>query len=90
MSPDTRHEPELALFGGDETGFEMYERLFEQLQTYSAQCTVHTEESKFTLIIEFGFDQREIAKKVIQSYGWKYEFFADFAGIERFAEIHLQ
>lgn len=32
MSPDTRHEPELALFGGEVTGFEMYERLFEQIR----------------------------------------------------------
>jgi len=32
MSADTHFEPELALFGGDETGFEMYERLFSQVQ----------------------------------------------------------
>ncbi len=28
MSADTVHEPRLALFGGEQTGFEMYERLF--------------------------------------------------------------
>jgi len=28
MSPDTRHEPRLALFGGKNTGFELYERFF--------------------------------------------------------------
>jgi len=32
MSPDTRYEPRLALFGGEKTGFELYERLFEELQ----------------------------------------------------------
>lgn len=80
MSPDTRHEPELALFGWEVTGFEMYERLFEELQDMNLG---------WTLIIEFGFDQREIAEKIIVSYGWEYQFFADYAGIERFCEIEL-
>jgi methylase of polypeptide subunit release factors len=31
MSADTVHEPRLALFGGETTGFELYERLFEQI-----------------------------------------------------------
>lgn len=39
------------------------------------------------MLNEFGFDQREIAEKIIKNYGWKYEFFADYAGVERFAEI---
>jgi methylase of polypeptide subunit release factors len=82
MSPDTRHEPELALFGGNITGFEMYERLFAQLSTFNFQRSI--------LIIEFGFDQREIAEKVIASYGWEYEFFSDYAGVERFCEIELR
>jgi methylase of polypeptide subunit release factors len=41
------------------------------------------------MIIEFGFDQREIAEEVIKKYGWKYEFFADYAGVERFCEIKV-
>jgi methylase of polypeptide subunit release factors len=32
MSPDTIFEPKLALFGGEKTGFELYEKLFEQFQ----------------------------------------------------------
>ena len=40
-----------------------------------------------TLIIEFGFDQREIAERTIQKYGWRYHFFPDHAGMERFCEI---
>ncbi len=31
MSPDTRFEPDLALFGGERTGFELYERLFDEI-----------------------------------------------------------
>ncbi len=80
MSPDTKHEPELALFGGETTGFELYERLFLQIREwqYRGVC-----------IIEFGFDQREIAKNTIQKFGWNFVFFPDFAGIERFAQIYL-
>ena len=78
MSADTHFEPELALFGWEETGFEMYERLFEHI--WSMKCEV-------CIIIEFGFDQRDRAEKTIQKYGWKYEFFWDYAGIERFCEI---
>ncbi len=81
MSEDTRYEPELALFGGEYTGFELYERLFHQLATCNLQPV--------TVLIEFGFDQREIAEAAIQKHGWKYVFFADFAGIERFAEINI-
>jgi len=37
MSEDTKYEPELALFGGEKTGFELYEQLFEQLQMKNYQ-----------------------------------------------------
>ena len=33
LSSDTIYEPQNALFGGEETGFEMYERLFMELKT---------------------------------------------------------
>ena len=84
MSADTVHEPKLALFGGERTGFEMYERLFEQFHSmHSALCTLHC-------IFEFGFDQREVAEEVVKKYPqWEYSFFADYAGVERFGEIHI-
>ena len=50
-------------------------------------CDIPLSQGGYRLLIEFGFDQRDITEKVIQSYGWKYEFFADYAGIERFCEI---
>jgi len=34
MSPDTRYEPKMALFGGENTGFELYEELFRQLDEW--------------------------------------------------------
>lgn len=79
MSADTIHEPKLALFGWEKTGFELYEKLFEQLD--SLDIDIHC-------IYEFWFDQREVAEEVVKKYPqWEYSFFADYAGIERFGEI---
>ena len=83
MSTDTQFEPKLALFGWEKTGFELYEKLFVGIKNlgilpHGSRC-----------IFEFWFDQRCIAETVLQSYSWKYSFFADYAGIERFGEIEL-
>jgi methylase of polypeptide subunit release factors len=86
MSTDTIHEPELALFGGQETGFEMYERLFEQMDQLPTLQNSNTP----TLIFEFGFDQRDIAENILKKYPhWHSSFFADYAGIERFGEVRI-
>ncbi len=81
MSLDTRYEPELALFGWEVTGFELYEKLFRQF---------HERRIQGILLIEFWFDQRDIVEEVLKEYWWKYDFFPDYAGIERFCEIRMQ
>lgn len=83
MSADTVHEPRLALFGGETTGFELYERLFDQI--------IQLPTSNFQLLFEFGFDQREIAENHLKTKypQWEYSFFADYAGVERFWYISL-
>lgn len=79
MSTDTVFEPPEALFGGAGTGFELYETLFQSIHTHGLQGM---------LIIEFGYDQRQKAEDTITSYqDWSVEFFADYSGIERFAQI---
>ncbi len=83
MSADTHFEPKLALFGWEETGFELYESFFEQLDIFSSTIP------SLICLIEFGYDQREICEQILNSYGWKHTFFADYAGIERFCEIKL-
>ena len=84
MSPDTQYEPRLALFGWSDTGFELYEKLFREVVLFSSfQVSI-------TLLIEFWFDQREICENTLSYYPWKYEFFADYAGIERFCEIRIK
>lgn len=84
MSADTVHEPKLALFGGEKTGFELYERLFEQF----TQLPIFQESSTVRVLYEFWFDQREVAEAIVKKYPkWEYSFFADYAGAERFGEI---
>ncbi|MBP6981348.1 HemK family protein methyltransferase [Candidatus Gracilibacteria bacterium] len=85
MSNDTHFEPKIALFGGEKTGFELYEKLFHQINSFKWQ-----ESQKIQLLIEFGFDQRNISEEILREYDWKYEFFADYRGIERFCDITLQ
>lgn len=82
MSEDTIYEPKLALFGGEKTGFELYEKLFFEIKNLGISGTA---------IIEFGFDQREIAEIFFEKNfpHWKVQFFADYRGIERFAEIEF-
>ena len=73
------HEPRMAFLGGVQTGFELYERFFEQLLAWNnrpRQCYV---------VIEFWLWQRDIAETVFQKHGFEYTFFPDLRGIERFA-----
>jgi len=83
MSPDTKHEPELALFGGDVTGFELYERLFVQIPDFISKYTPKS----LTILAEMGDDQKELATQILERYGWSFEFFADLRGIDRFIKI---
>lgn len=83
MSPDTHYEPEFALFGGDTTGFELYEKLFAQIPEFLSKYTPKS----LTLLTEMGDDQKELATQVLESYGWNFSFFADLRGIERFIKI---
>ena len=85
MSVDTRFEPKIALFGGKVHGFELYEQLFLQLLELK-KCTLQT----ITIIIEFGFDQNQIAKDILSQYPWDSEFFSDYSGIERFARVDIK
>lgn len=85
MSPDTRHEPELALFGGNETGFELYEELFAQIPDFISKYTPKS----LTLLAEMGDDQKAIATQVLERHGWNFSFFSDLRGIERFIKIVL-
>lgn len=73
MSADTVHEPKMALFGGEHTGFELYEKLFAQIPDFIQKY----QPSRLTILTEMGDDQTGIATEVLAKYGWKFSFFAD-------------
>jgi len=77
------HEPHLALFGGEKTWFELYEKLIIQLQNYASAKTL-------VLFIEIGFDQWEIAKKYLDTLWVLYEIFHDNGWIDRCIKIQLK
>ncbi len=77
------HEPRMAFLGGVQTGFELYERFFDQLLSWKQRPkTCH-------VVIEFWLWQRDIAETVFMWKNCSYTFFADLRGIERFAHICL-
>jgi len=77
------HEPRMAFLWGVQTGFELYERFFEQLLAWSDRP------KKCHVVIEFWLWQRDIAETVFMWKNCSYTFFADLRGIERFAHICL-
>lgn len=77
------HEPRMAFLGGVQTGFELYERFFEQLLAWQERP------KKCHVVIEFWLWQRDIAETVFQKQGLQYSFFPDLRGIERFAHIQM-
>ncbi len=85
MSADTVFEPKIALFWGEQTGFELYELFFQQVQEFFKIF----QPRQLTIFIEFGFDQRKIAEVFFIKNWFIADFFADPAGIERFAKVEL-
>lgn len=77
------HEPRMAFLGGVQTGFELYERFFEQLLTWKNRP------NKCHVVIEFGLWQRDIAETVFQRHNLRYSFFPDLRGMERFAHLNI-
>lgn len=75
------HEPRMAFLGGVQTGFELYERFFDQLFAWKNRPKI------CHVVIEFWLWQRDIAETVFMWKDCSYTFFADLRGIERFAHI---
>lgn len=77
------HEPRMAFLGGIQTGFELYERFFDQLLKWKNRPKI------CHVTIEFWLWQRDIAETIFLSKKLKYNFFQDLRGIERFAHVQL-
>ncbi|MFA5917316.1 MAG: HemK family protein methyltransferase [Candidatus Gracilibacteria bacterium] len=74
-------EPKIALYGGKNTGFELYEELINLL---IKEKTVF---NSLVLFIEIGFDQYEVSKNFLSKKGLKFEFFKDTNNIDRVIKI---
>ncbi len=77
-------EPHLALFGGSETGFELYESLVKQVFQLKHIFNLH----HIDMFLEIGFDQREVSESFFEELGLLFEYFPDSASIDRVVHVH--
>lgn len=82
LDPEVLEEPHVSLFGGPRSGFELYEKFYDQLDTWSDSI-----DKKLHVICEFGNWHRDIAEEIFLEKWWKYEFFEDGRGFERFVYL---
>lgn len=80
MSYETiTHEPDLALYWWENTGFELYEKLITQCENLW----------NISLFIEIWFDQKEYAEKYLESKNLGYKIFQDNSWIDRCVKIYF-
>ncbi len=72
------YEPAVALYWWKKTGFELYEKLIEQILSSNI---------KAILFIEIWFDQKKIAINYLENKNLNFEIFKDNWGIERCIKI---
>jgi methylase of polypeptide subunit release factors len=96
MSPETlKYEPQMALFWGKDTGFELYEKLINEIikcNIYKSRNLFNDKHLKFeikVLFIEIWFDQYEYSKKYLENLGLKHEYFKDNTWIYRCIKIYF-
>ncbi len=78
-----KFEPKNALYGGEKTGFELYETLIKQC----FQLKNIAQLKSIDLFIEIGFDQYEVSKNFLQELGLRFEYFSDTHKISRVIHI---
>jgi methylase of polypeptide subunit release factors len=94
MSSETlKYEPKMALFWGEITGFELYEKLINEiikLNFYKSRNLIDKKRLNFkvkTLFIEIWFDQYEYSKKYLENLWLNHEYFKDNSWIWRCVKI---
>ena len=80
LSPEVRHEPHIALDGGED-GLDFYRRLL-------AVCPAHIKKGGL-LLFEIGYDQREALEKLCTANGFSHTFYRDFGGNNRVCAVFL-
>lgn len=78
------NEPHIALFGWENTGFEMYEKLISQMNELKKIYSVNT-----ILFIEIWFDQYQYSQEYLSSQGLKFEYYKDLNNIYRVIKIEF-
>lgn len=78
------HEPDSALYGGEKTGFELYEKLIKQCFQLKNILSLEN----ITLFIEIGFDQYEVSKSFLEELWLRFEYFDDTHNIKRVIKIY--
>jgi len=78
-------EPDLALYWGEKTGFELYEKLIFQIFELKNSYNV----KNIILFIEIWFDQKQIAINFLKKQNLKFEIFKDNGGIDRCIKIYF-
>jgi methylase of polypeptide subunit release factors len=90
-----KYEPKMALFWWKNTGFELYEKLINEiikLKIYKSRNLINHKQSDFKVIIlfiEIWFDQYEYSKKYLENLWLKYEYFKDNTWIYRCIKINF-
>lgn len=74
-----QNEPHGALYGGEETGFELYKKFFKQVFGLQKIFSM----SHIEVLIEIGYDQYEISKQYFEELGLSVEYFYDSSSIAR-------
>ncbi|MDQ7022178.1 MAG: hypothetical protein Q9M97_01350 [Candidatus Gracilibacteria bacterium] len=80
------HEPSVALYGGAGTGFELYEKLIEQILSTPL---LGKEGLGVVLFIEIGFDQKKVAINYLNSKKLNFKIFKDNGGVDRCIKIEF-
>lgn len=86
MSQETiKHEPSIALYWWESTGFELYEELIQQI----LELIKINKLNKITLFIEIWFDQYEYSKRYLKSLNLKHKHFKDNSWVYRCIKIEF-
>jgi len=84
------YEPDLALYWGEKTGFELYEKLiFQVLELKKSTLLGGDLEGAIILFIEIWFDQKELAINFLKKQNLQFEIFKDNWWIDRCIKIYF-
>jgi methylase of polypeptide subunit release factors len=79
------YEPSVALYWWEETWFELYEKLTDQIIEFKSKLNLE----KIVAFYEIWFDQYEISKDYLEKKGLKFDYFKDFNNIYRTIKVEF-